>query len=1840
MTPARASLFAAPTLRKVHLHGALQDEFFPSHELVASTPAEAIRGLVAMVPGLRGALSGGSYRCIAGPRTVGARQLDLQELALPWLEGETDFHVVPVVAGAKGGGVKIVLGVAMLAVAVALPFAAPAFAGVSAGAGIGATLATGIGGSAALGGLGLTYGALAALGAITAIGGIAQAISKQSAAPAVAAATTAATQDSYLFTSLGNTTDEGGAVPLIYGGPVMVGSTVIGIGVNPSDTPVNGTSVVQPVAKYTYNGIETIVQGGGGSSSGGKGGSSSATTTTATEDPNTLRAKSTAFTIDLLGEGEIEGFADPVSPLKCVYLDQTPVQNANGTFNYTGVALDYRLGWPTQDYMPAFGTETPLNITGTEFTGRASAETAADYPYGHSFTTLINDLDADAVRVIIDFPSLSLLDVKTGSLHGNSVDVQISVRCTTGSDQSWHNIVSDTVTGKCTSTYERAYRVNMPGTGPWLLMVWRNKPAATTENENCTTSVSALIKINDEKYSYPNSAYCGLSFDAQSFSGSIPQRNFLVMGAKVGVPSNYDPVQHIYRTEMWDGTFVQLWTNNPAWIYLDLLVNQRRGLGDTITLGQVDIYGLYTIAQYCDARNARPYNTQGDFGPNGVHGVPDGAGGFEPRFTFNGAITDANEAYNVLQSLAAVFQGMSYWGTGTIALAQDCPKDAVQIVAPANVVNGQFEYSSSALRDRHSVCTVTWNDPTQFYAQVPESVDHPDALLRYGYKQTSIVAFGCTKRSEARRLGKWLLDTEFNETDTVTYSCGLDHLLSKPGDIIDLTDPSTVGASMGGRVVGGNTWGVQLDRTVLLEGNDQFSFIDAAGHIVTRSVTYAPGPQALMLLTEELPSAAPIGAMWVLIGGIVKPRQFRVQTIRETADNTFEVTALQYDPTKFARVEFDTILPAPVYSLLSSGSINAPTGVSFHEGLYKANSGVVNTRLSISWEMAKDSSGNLDSRVTSYDIDYMNPTDRIETATIGGILIGVFGNWQRLGSSSTNGIEVDDITPGVFSFRVYSVSPLGRSLTPTVVTYTVLGKSAPPADVTNFQAVGQPAGITLSWDPVQDIDAVGYELREGGNWDGSDVLTTLFKGTSIYVPMGDADTHVFLIKAIDDSGNYSVNPAKVIGQVSAPDDVTVFVAQPQGDNVLLQWDPVLGSDVEYELRAGTTWDYGLYLARVGGTGYTVLHPGNGYEVFWIKAVSKLGRYSADAIFAEAILLNPAFRNIVLHLDFYGTGFPGVKRDMAVEATGSGVLAVNANTLVSANAFATSVWTKAGTVTDANAQGPDGGQTGTLFVEPSGSAGTVKGVTQSLILQGGITYSLQVDARAYAPSGGAKRYLVLTLAATDGSGFAVSSVFDLATSASVSGNAAAAQIAPAAYGYLQCGFANAVPTSGTYNASITLTESPTSDATGTIYTGDGISGMYWSLPVVRMVGQPCYGEYFSPIHLPASYRARNWVDDEFVALDTNNLTWSAAHFTWNSDDAAKTSWIASGDDVGAFARRVLALKLTAPLVDYLEGFSLADTLTGTAGTTGTVASGTLTYGDHYVGRGAVLSPGLRVSFMRSVTSSFATRCTIRRTKPVTPDAAHSVTLFELFAQSGDAAPRYRLSLHNDDTVVWEDVQTEAQTMTLTLPDYVAYNDYFTFAISQSATDRVLAIYEHRKQNFVSQDSEFASTASFGQFACESSASSTASVVLANIELFSAPVDLSKIQDFCAAGASPIGYDVFQDIKPGDYVYQDAVFGIMTGAPTGTGRPGMAALTLNIDVPDVNESGTATVAATWKTIPFQKTFTAVPSVVAYQAQGSVYHDGQVRNVTLTSFDAQLVDSGGNAVAGVLSYLAVGY
>lgn len=929
------------------------------------------------------------------------------------------------------------------------------------------------------------------------------------------------------------------------------------------------------------------IYGAGGGKSGSGGGGLS-------EDPDTLSSIARARFVDLIGEGEIVGL---VNNEYSIYLDDVPLKNVDGTPNYRPFRWSFRNGTQSQTVMPGFaGTQQEVAV------GVKLLQTSG------KLIRSVPDAGADSVRVTVGVNSL-IQTSGDGKVTGTTVKYKISARVAGG---SWTVAKEDTIDGKTGSRYQRATEVGLTvlGPGPYEVAVERITSDAASSLLQDEIYWDSYAIINYEQLTYPNSSLIGIELDARYFS-QIPTRRYHVRGLRVRVPMNYDPVSRRYATTgpgttlgAWDGTFKIAYTDNPAWCYYDLVTNTRYGLGRRITDAQISKWDMYTIGKYCDERVPTGLNlnvfesvSSANFAAKGSGsvGVPITRQNTEPRFTLNCVINTRDDAHRVLNQLSSVFRGMTYWANGSVVVTQDRPTGPKHLFSNSNVKDGKFHYEGSGKSQRNTVAIVAWNDPAEDFRQRFEYIEDREGIKRYGVRAADMLAFGCTSKSQARRLGLWYLYTQRLEDGAIHFVAGMDAAQAVPGDTALIQDSNKSGVRYGGRIVSATTTQVTLDTTLTLTtGIYTLSVKAKDGTVVSKQVTIGSSGDYTVLTVDSAYSAAPGSpSMWTLASSTVSELLVRIVGVRPVDKGQYEVSAVKNVTSKYNAVDFGMKFVESNYSVLSVGPVPQVSGLIANERSYKPTvKSPVKSDLDISWDLLSDPMvRGYSVKVTgSNKVSYTMPETPDPTATLTGL------------------------TPGLFTVTVTAINVFGNRGTPKTITKTVTGiDTTPPADVvsdTITYTVEPTIGVRLSWEEVEDYIDI-YEIRRGTAW-GSSTLVARVKGTSH--PVGLLTGNVtFLIKARDTSGNYSVNAATVVVDVAVPGMVSPSYAL-SGMMEVLSWNvPASAQTIdEYRIYYGATFATATLLTSVRGTSLQRRADFLGARTYWIQAADVAGGLSNPA----------------------------------------------------------------------------------------------------------------------------------------------------------------------------------------------------------------------------------------------------------------------------------------------------------------------------------------------------------------------------------------------------------------------------------------------------------------------------------------------------------------------------------------------------------------------------------------------------------------------------------------------------
>ncbi|WP_119684605.1 host specificity protein J [Acinetobacter pittii] len=719
--------------------------------------------------------------------------------------------------------------------------------------------------------------------------------------------------------------------------------------------------------------------------------------------PDSAQSKTYIKVLYGLAEGEIEGLANG---LQSIYLEETPLQNSNGGFNFENVKVDFRNGTNDQEYIegfPSVESETAIDV-----------ELKSETPWVRAFS----NLDLDAVRLRLKWGPLRSQNATNGDVSGITIEYAIDLQTDGG---IWTEVLKTKISDKTSANYERAHRIDLPrADSGWLIRVRRLTPNSTSEYVSDKMYIEAVTEVIDAKLRYPNTALLGLQYDAETF-GNVAKVAADTKGKILKVPTNYNPATRQY-VGMWDGTFKEAYSNNPAWVYYDICTVDRYALGDRLTPLMVDKWSLYRLAQYCDEM------------------VPDGLGGQEPRFTCNVYLQSAEGAFEILTKLAGVFRAITFWDGNSIICDADIPQDTYFTYTRANVIDGNFEYAGTRARDRHNVVKVAWDNPANHYKTEYEFVRDEKAIAEAGQVRIlEIDAWGCTSRGQAQRAGWWALKSEQLETRTVSFKVGLDGYIPLPGKVIEIADPLFAGRANGGRVskISADRKSITLDRDdVVAVAGDRLIINGEDGKAQTRIVQSISG--RVVTVTHEFDAIAAQN-VWVMDAQDLATMKFRVISITQDESHQFSVTALQYNPAKFDAIDKGAYFDEVPISIVNP-TIQDPVTDVVVTSESRVDQGINVSTMIVSWAQAKGA--------VKYQVEWRKDD----------------GSWTKLPVTGNNSVEVPGIYAGQYQARVTAISAFEIASLPVYSVLTELsGKQGLPPKLAFIQATGILFGIKLDW---------------------------------------------------------------------------------------------------------------------------------------------------------------------------------------------------------------------------------------------------------------------------------------------------------------------------------------------------------------------------------------------------------------------------------------------------------------------------------------------------------------------------------------------------------------------------------------------------------------------------------------------------------------------------------------------------------------------------------------------------------------------------------------------------------
>ena len=940
-----------------------------------------------------------------------------------------------------------------------------------------------------------------------------------------------------------------------------------------------------------------IIGSGGGGGKGDKGGNRTPTT-----DPDSLDSKSYAKVLDLLSEGEIEGLKDGH---KSIYLDNTPLQNTDGSYNFEDVTITTREGTSSQTKINGFDEASNTISVNTEVT-------KGDPNIGVTRTVSTSD-SHDAVRVLVRFPALQKIE-DDGDIVGTSVAIKVQMQVDGG---GFVDKISETITGRTGDQYKKSYLITLPDTyttGVEIRVLRTTDNSGDAKLQNATFFDSYVI-ITYTNNTYPNSALAAIRVNAEQFS-SIPQRSYIIRGIKTKIPNNctVDSAtgRLIYDGTAWSGTFqAATWNSCPAFALYDLLISGRYGLGDHISESQLSKFDFYAASKYANELVADGF----------------GGSGQEARFSCNIAIRSRAEAFNLINSMTSVFRAMSYWSAGSLAISQDKPVTSSScLFTLANVTPEGFVYQGSSQKTRATTVVVKYFDMNlrnYAYEEVKDDASMFNGIAKYGKIVKNVEAFACTSRGQANRVGRWMIYSEAQETETVTFATSIDSgIICRPGQVIDIADPVKSGFRRGGRIKAATVSDITVDGTngvdtdlpqgtvASLGYTRTLHILRSNGSVESRPVSNISG--AIITVETDFTDAPNVNGLWILetTGGTsaqnIESTQWRVISVTEEDGNVYAINALSYNSSKYANVESGIALTVRDFSNLNEIPA-APVNLRIFQQLYiKGNE--IKAKVVFSWDAVLG--------VNEYEVRTRKDS----------------GTWKVHRQQGPDD-EILDITAGTYEVKIFSLNaarvPSSTALTGSV---NAAGKVRVPSDVTNFAYTLDPRhGFVLHWDKLvatyphfDDLDVVGYEIRttdaEWGltNNDYYDFASPVAGENLIarvtansyrlgYTPPGSRS---YYVKAYDSEDRYSLNAASLSIAILAPINPSAS-ATIEGNNVVITWSKV-STTARYAIdyyQVSKSSTFATVLEELDTTVYKREVDWTGSQTFYVRAVDIAGNFS-------------------------------------------------------------------------------------------------------------------------------------------------------------------------------------------------------------------------------------------------------------------------------------------------------------------------------------------------------------------------------------------------------------------------------------------------------------------------------------------------------------------------------------------------------------------------------------------------------------------------------------------------------
>ena len=740
-----------------------------------------------------------------------------------------------------------------------------------------------------------------------------------------------------------------------------------------------------------------------------------------TRTPDTLRSKDTVEVVLGLCKGPIRG---PALGAQGIYVGNTPLMNSDNTENFNNFEFYFR---------PGNATDGPVEF---KLGGQSQSESVGVNLY-HQVAVVRQcpNVQCDALEARIVFNQIMQVNRNGDQLEHQA---RVSLEYKAASSSTWLPFFPPNpeviIRGKTTSTYAKDFRVLVPRINePYEIRVTKT---STESDEYFFVELAwesfQVVQIGPK--AYPGLAIAHLIGEATDQFSSLPQFSGIYDLMLCRMPNVYNPYTRSW-TGTWDGlTWKTDWTDNPALVLNEIIANEDWGIAAFYPAAYLDRFDLVAGINHCDVQ------------------VSDGRGGTQPRYSYNGLITEPRPGPELARFTAGLFGGtISDSLEEYIRLRLDVDGDAVALFTAENTVSEggiNFNYSYTASTSWYNDITVVFRNPNLEWEEDRRRTFHQPSIDEDGRIPLDLVAEGCTDEHEALRRAYIRLLSAQTEKRMVRFKTTRLALAAELFEIFLVADPDMDwGVSGRLRSVSGDRLTVHLRDQIYLEPGVSYEMVfQTAAGPVTRAVPAGQtGGRTAITFAAALPAGIEAFTTFALQAPLEPslPRPFRLLNISEVegAEGLYEITGLEVNRNKQYAADTLTFIDGADYSRpFDPNNVRAPT--------------------------------NLTAEVTSvYD-----PT---------GLFIGVRLNWTRSAGGGVRGYEVwyeyngsaavlanytEDTTlelprlpRGTYRFLVFAVSVLGvRSHT---YAETVVGLDDPAngtSRVNELEILGKGADTTFN----------------------------------------------------------------------------------------------------------------------------------------------------------------------------------------------------------------------------------------------------------------------------------------------------------------------------------------------------------------------------------------------------------------------------------------------------------------------------------------------------------------------------------------------------------------------------------------------------------------------------------------------------------------------------------------------------------------------------------------------------------------------------------------------------------